>query len=534
METPISPEQRRPSWIQRIFGRKSHQAQQTTVGTPPSMFQSEMIQPELKSLKTEEPKTEERQLSIGTNFVRLLKEKGVIIPEEERFDSSIGVSALKGTNETLDPNLIEKVRSQQEAPDGYLIGIGAGNVVTMLRLFPEGKIPKAMILFDIDHEVVREGKKAIERLRDKPNERYYNIWSDKSNPAFEPNVMVNPEEGEKLESVLKQLAKEGNLVIERADFTDQRLIAALNELPDLDNSNNVIYLSNISDHTWRRTKVIPNFNFLESLTPKSPLKNYYVDTVQQSLNYRLRIGTSIPKFDEEDFKMRSLIMQTKPTDEIDGPQENPLYEDTSTWNIEKLMNTYQRMKSSPSTKGRSKYIEARIKQDRDQALKEYGGWKNKAQEPPEQKEEVERVTEYLYIVPTDPSEEEQVQKELAMPYDYEKDFIPFIADNIWRDKVTAREIYFLKEYKRDLAVTSIERTDTENSKPPFKYKVIYTYDPRQQMKGRIENAYLEKNTYEELVMAKLYREVGKRILANRPDADVVNKNFEELVEQISS
>lgn len=318
MENQVSLEQQKPSFFKKILrkfspqdrNQVSLQTQQKEPETPSSISRPEAIT---------QPKEEARQQDIGTQFIGLLKQKGAIIPPKEFM--SVGVSATLGyTNEKVDANLIEKVRSQEHPPNGYLIGIGAGNVFRMLELYPEGKTPKAIILFDIDPLVVAQGQYFIEQLkRNKPE--------DDGNLEPLKSIIKKAKERRKLAPVLQQLAQEGNLVIAQADFTDERVIEALNNLPNLRDYSNVIYLSNISDHIWRRKysqgkyEYIPNFNFLESLTPKSPLKNYYVDTVRQSLSYNLRIDTRVPQFDYEDFIVRSgnplKLSPLKPRDQIE-------------------------------------------------------------------------------------------------------------------------------------------------------------------------------------------------------------------------
>lgn len=511
METPTSPEQhRKPNLLRRMIQRLTHN-------------NNSAIQPEIEN---SEPEKELRQLNIGTSFVKILEEKGVTIPMADRF-SSVGVSALGRTNETIDTDLIKKVHTQKESPNGYVIGIGAGNVFRMLELFPEGQIPKAMILFDIDPYVVELGQRYIEQLKRTQSEEDVDIEPLRA-------IIHEPDKRKILAPIIKQLAQEGNLVIARADFTDPRLIDALNQLPDIHNQNNVIYLSNIADHVHRsdleagRQGKILDYTYLNVLSPQLPYRNFYVDTMQASLAYHLRIATSFPKLDKEDFGFyTSSLIQRKPTDEIEGPVENPLYEDMSTWDTQRLADTYSNL-LTPRSQKRAQDIENSINNDRVKTLKKYEEWKEKAELPPEiEGIKYKHINEY--VVPTDPQEETAVRKELLLPYDYERNFIPFLAIYVWEDKSTPQELTFSARTRADqLGVINIKRVDTSN------YETFYTYDPRNQMIGKIEQIYLHRISYEELIMAKLYRELKNRVLSKNPNANTNGRSFDDLMNEFFS
>lgn len=242
---------------------------------------------------------------IGQKFLATLERKG-IITESDEFEKE-GVAAQGGTNETGNPSLFEKVRNQQEAPNGYLIGIGAANVFSMLEAFPEGTKPKAIILFDIDPEVVAYGQRLIEEMKNQPDHPITTLNPDEK--VFYENKQADTKIAlKKYYPLLQQLAKEGNLVIAKADLTDPKVLLQLYGLPGWKESNNLFYLSNIADHIWRRNSsklkkpfLFPNFILFGGLAPTAPHRNYFIDTTTRSLDYCLRIGTQPPKFESSDF-----------------------------------------------------------------------------------------------------------------------------------------------------------------------------------------------------------------------------------------
>lgn len=535
MEGSSLPEQQRPSFLRRILKKiVPSQKPQSKIQKPttiepipkpenPTVEIQEVTTPQ-SDTEVEKQPAEPRQLDIGTDFIKKLSQQGGLLKGVGKMRQ--GVKALGGTNETIESELIEKVRSQEQAPNGYLIGIGAANVFRMLELFPTGQLPKGIILFDIDTEVVREGQRFIEWLK---------TASDPTDPLYGLRFIISEDdERKKLAPILQKLAQEGNLVIAQADFTNEKVAEALNELPEIHEYNNVIYLSNISDYVWSRIRkenydetnatAPPNFTFLESLKPKHPLKNYYVDTLQRDLRYCLRVSSRVPQFNREDLEWNGApVLQTKPTDEIEGPTQNdPLLEDMSGWNIQQLTETYKRFMGIPSQQRRANDIELSIRRDRARTLGDYDYYKKKSQEEPEGTGDAK----HKYVVPADPTEEAQVKQELTVPYSYENDFIPFMANTVWRNAIFPNQIS-PKDIPQD------NRYEHYDPKEAGKFYIIN--DPRQRMKGEVEKYYINFVyriiTYEELVMAKLYKEIRRRVSTYKPNADLKGKSFQQLVQE---
>ncbi len=507
MENPV-PTRKEPNFFEKMLRkispqhkRNGNQNPQWAMGTHPIEVREEEKLPEsppkiegeisIIERTRKESVAQGRQLDVGKHFAELLQQKGTI---SEYFTSG-GELALRETNEKLDHALIEKVQSQKEAPNGYLIGIGAANVIRMLELFPEGQIPKAMILFDINYSVVNSAESFIEKLKQQPDDQNTDIW-----PL--DRIISDPVTRSKINLILKRLAKEGNLVIKLADFTDPKVFETLSDLPDIHNVNNVIYLSNISDHVWRNSKFekIADFNFLEILKPQGSHKNYYIDTIQRTLNYNLRVSTQIPQFSTEDFDNdnRSLF-QIRQIDEIEG-QENLLKEGMMEWPDEDLKETYRKLLSGKRQQQHSNDIVLDLNETRKRVLDQYEDWKKGF--IPSRYDYSHLSPRTKFVLPTDPEEEAQVKKELAANYSYEKDFIPFLAHNVWTESNRmdlSFENHLLEEPKE--FVSSYENPD----------KPYWIKDPRHYIRGRIELRRLSSLlNYDDLVLAKIYKELERR------------------------
>lgn len=472
------------------------------------------------TLPSQEPPKKEkpqRQTGIGEVFINRLNEQGIII-ETPEFES-VGVAALGGTNEKGDPFLFEKVRKHPQAPNGYLIGIGAANIFSMLETFPAGHIPKAILLFDVDPQVVTAGQQLIADLRKSPNSvpLEVNTLVRDHQQIFRTGQMDYQAALIKYANIFHQLAKEGNIVIAQADFTDPRLIDELASLPNISELNNVVYLSNISDHLWRRNyrnklDYTPSFDFLTKLQPSSPHKNYYIDTLTAGLSYNLRISTKIPNFSRGDFNYNFLGWQTKQTDEIDGITENPIWDDLSRWDIDKLLEVYEQTANKPIEQQRRKDVVESLTRMRQRQLESYPARKAN----PEDKQ---GMIPTKAILPDDPKKEEALLRDLAEPYDYDKDFIPFIAHTLWQQAKDPSKVDKYRFPERQLDV-----------RDPNTHKLLYrVIDPFQWTKNQCEMWMLgDYVPYEELVMGKIYRELENRIKSENPGLNLLNRTFSEL------
>ncbi len=252
-----------------------------------------------------------------------LKEPDMTIPEIK----TRGVSAIIGTNETVGFEFFESV--QAENPDGYIVGVGAGDVFSMIHCFPDGIVPKAFISADIDPKAVAVGKLLTKNLKatnsaETLNKEFFGMPETK----FQSDIveLINEEEDSRLKDalqkvtpdiwqrvwtelgkreaiswnqnrsydyyegqnidvvgaildkflVLKQLADEDNMAFVYGDFTNTGFVREVTSLPDFEESTNLIYFSNIADHITQRGYSLKNIKNLELLDPLYPKDSLYM------------------------------------------------------------------------------------------------------------------------------------------------------------------------------------------------------------------------------------------------------------------
>src|SRR3989344_5104409 len=294
-----------------------------------------------------------------------IKENGDINPPEFK---NAGVAACIGTNEAAGRGFFEAVQGKN--PDGYIVGVGAGNVFTMLHAFQDSVTPKGMILADIDPKMVAVGKLLVdklctsdsaadfrkkffgisendflsemhkviegennvvlkERLSVFPEETWKKIWKGIQRDADPPikwdEIRSYQYEGQNIDvvgalldkfQVLKKLADSGNIAVEYADFTNPKFINAVRQLPAFQESTNIIYFSNISDHITNRGTKLENTECLNNLEDyeHSVKPAIYIDTLGQGLNYYLRARASMPDFNYTDFNYRGIVSRSQKPD----------------------------------------------------------------------------------------------------------------------------------------------------------------------------------------------------------------------------
>lgn len=231
----------------------------------------------------------------------------------------VGVSPLFCTNESASNELFDNV-NQVYKPDGFIYGVGCGNIITMLEAFSE--TPKGLIAVDIDpktiffakmlvaglsrydtakdfangflyagrsaiqsleEEVLRmERDPALKALFEEHHDRlqydlaHTNICEIKYDDDFlgltpsmsesfaerahaDPylSLVIVPTVLARNYDKLHQLAIEGNIAVLHADMFDPEVLEYVAELPGFKDSNNVVYVSNVADHIFRATYFTP-------------------------------------------------------------------------------------------------------------------------------------------------------------------------------------------------------------------------------------------------------------------------------------
>ncbi|MBI2599553.1 hypothetical protein HYW43_01380 [Candidatus Daviesbacteria bacterium] len=324
----------------------------------PKLEERQAKEPELDR-RVEEIPVVKRVLNIGHTLQEELAKTDINVPEIE----TKGVPAIIGTNETIGNSFFEAIQAKH--PDGYLIGVGSGSAYSMLHVFEDGVTPKGVVLTDIDPRVIATGRLLIQNLKESPtatdfersffgmseetfNQQLQNMIAAEQNPVLKrrwatismetwhkvwtdlskrevlewEDIRAYKYEGENIDVIgavlarfdtLKQLADEDNLTMVYTDFTSPVFIGAVKQLPGFNDSTNVIYFSNISDHITQRGTQMDNIKAMNSLKDyeNSEYPAIFIDTLGQGLNYFLRARNSVANFTEEDFRYRGLQPRSK-------------------------------------------------------------------------------------------------------------------------------------------------------------------------------------------------------------------------------
>ncbi len=258
---------------------------------------------------------------------------------------NLGVLAIYGTNESwFTEQPTEKLHG------GMIVGIGAGNIFSMIELYDKNDMPNAILSCDTEPEVVLAGRLLVQGLLDSDTETdMCDKMRDKQKVLEYYNRVLNEEKNQnirdffekKKDKTFSELEKHLNDSWEKSPFdyvTDINLPKIFRTnfnyfkdlahagnfgfiLTDINNSqfidyskekqiqlggDTLIYLTNAIDHiTDRGYNLIQDPNIIQNPWAKiKELKNessYFVDTLQHSLKYHLRFGKNIPSYTFEDF-----------------------------------------------------------------------------------------------------------------------------------------------------------------------------------------------------------------------------------------
>lgn len=258
-----------------------------------------------------------KQPSLQEILDKALSEKGV---KSLEFRSE-GVSEFFKTNETFDNNAYKEISKSNEAPNGYIIGVGTSSILAAMELFSDSEPPKGLILINIDPSTIRDARGFVQKLGNSKllyghmgEVKEYDIDSLKGwdidgyqqkfgSPPASESVWNQAQK-------LKQLAQEGKIaVLEQNLFNPSMLEVLKQNLPDALTSRNVLYLSNVGDwmrRAWENknakiemqmaswpeafrkemedllyrdlVKDFERYNLLKALQPQPPSFNYCIDT----------------------------------------------------------------------------------------------------------------------------------------------------------------------------------------------------------------------------------------------------------------
>lgn len=246
--------------------------------------------------------------------------------------------ALLTTNECIDANFKAK---KGAGIDGYIIGVGFGNIFKMLDLFMAGSTPKAIISLDVRPEVVLMGRIIVEKLasskdvdnflqslhmldkkeitsilRQEKNKKlkkilkqasqYITFVFNNTHSLIKKNAYLSPSIADVLVrhyGVLKKLAVSNNIGVIFMDITNESFQQFILKLKHYKKLRSIIYLSNAIDHITNRGLDVHLFSALEKLKEIQTIrKNIFVDT-NMFLHYKLRVKASPPRYSQKDYPL---------------------------------------------------------------------------------------------------------------------------------------------------------------------------------------------------------------------------------------
>lgn len=291
--------------------------------------------------------TSEVLTEVGINWQNTMSELAEVSPPLVLEEG--GVLAILSTNETYEKNRLQREIGEV---DGYICGVGFGNILSFVELNPPGVLPKAVLAVDVIPSVVLAGRISIEVLRS--SEDFPSFVTALQTPAELEKIkklIIEKEssptirgrlEGVNLSTLIKEIDREnqnmpskntegarssiltiirnrfsdfknlsqnGNMGISLADATSPDLVKSFSELPGFEDSKSVIYLTNIIDHITQRGYYFgENYKYFSILQPYYKLvngKNSFVDTMTK-MDYKLRVQKEPPIYTPENFGFENM------------------------------------------------------------------------------------------------------------------------------------------------------------------------------------------------------------------------------------
>lgn len=338
----IAP-RKKPFW-QRIKSnfRVNHETPEI-----PNEHSGTYLEPEESILDEQQPS---REINQGIDFQR---KNGDYYTDGIPDYYEEGVLALLGSNEKFN---YSEIKSEVGDPDGYICGIGFGNILTMVTLFEKDTLPKGIMAVDISPEVILTGRIAVRLMKESTNyeeflenlsskqrleELRLEVFNDEDSDLIKTKLMgadtekifyglkMALEESSNIRknedylsykpipilSVIrdnyqkfKQLAEEGNIGISLADITDEKLVTDFGRLKGFDVSRNIIYFSTAMDHITKRGADLGPDNikrllFYDRYKVLDNGKNRYIHSTNKK-GYVLEALKSPPIYTQDDYMTR--------------------------------------------------------------------------------------------------------------------------------------------------------------------------------------------------------------------------------------
>lgn len=265
----------------------------------------------------------------------LLKKKleNIKVPQ---FPYGVGADAFLGASDRIDSSILSMVTERR--PDGYLVGVGVGGLLTFLNCFPSDIKPKGIIALDINPQVVIGGMFMIEELkrsssvhefikgffkiendayleisnnlekRDKRLERIMRSFrkSLKKEGSLDFWIPISPSHIHRFLSrddyestdviqiskliydsivtnfdLLKELAESGRFAVEYGDLADSRVTRSISELPGFKSSRNIVYVSNVAEMSFipRGKEILEYLNRSLEYLSGSEKQSIFIDSM---------------------------------------------------------------------------------------------------------------------------------------------------------------------------------------------------------------------------------------------------------------
>lgn len=360
------------------------------IAAPQTLMPRETSEP--IPLKLKIPERKKRQPKLGTVFeTQILRHEPETLPPPVEIR---GTRAVLHTNEKCQRETLTRLRKEPQPPNGYLIGPGVGNVFNLLEAFPEDSPPKAIISIDIEPSVILKAKlfrrcvekhdnfdsflaeyfskdfnsfvKLFREAHQGRQPRRYQRFLDQVNlrVRFRQHMRLRdqfmrelqrgssfyPPEGfmnvpcaiQEYYKTIKKLVDEGNFAIVHSSIINPKTLEIINSLPSWQESNNIVYVSNIIDHLtrrWRTLRTARAMDALATLNPHRPHKNFFIDTSEfPHLVYQLRISREPPTYSEKGLQSYKEKLQAQAEEYLEK-QIRKTESDTTV--IEPAMRVYQ-------------------------------------------------------------------------------------------------------------------------------------------------------------------------------------------------
>lgn len=280
-----------------------------------------------------------RKSGIGKDFQRAMSE---VAPDDlpPRFQPNPrNWYAMLSTNEWADNTF--RVEDKGNPVDGYIIGVGFGNIFRMLDLLPtSNSLPKAVLATDVMPEVVLAGRIGKKKLAQAQDTDAF-LQAVRSTTTSDIDAAIKEEENPTVAQRLgdargyvqqtfqsgefpigqgwflnhymidildrnflrmQQLAREENIGVTLMGITNPHFLTGVRQLDGYGSSRNVVYVSNIIDHITQRGEDPSQFEALRLLEAlETQRRSVCVDTTEQERKYALRTRGLPPTYSKGDF-----------------------------------------------------------------------------------------------------------------------------------------------------------------------------------------------------------------------------------------